>query len=171
MIDFIITGLPRSATTWAANYFTTEQAVCLHDPLYTRHYRDLDSIRYEGKKVGIACTGIWRFPGWLNPHKAQKIVLRRPLVEVNDSLAAIGLPGCSLEDAEAVALLGGEHYHYSDIFNPFFARRMCEFIGLPFDADRHAELVQIEMQPNFAGLKVGAEVTRQLVAELQAALL
>ena len=166
MLDFIIVGLPRSGTTWAANFFTTEQAICLHDPLYTRHYQDLDAIRYEGKKVGVACTGLWRFPHFLNAHKAPKIILRRHLAEVNASLELIGLPGCSQEDAEQVGHLTGQHFPFMDLFNPHYAAAMCEIVGLPFDADRHAELVQIEMQPKFSGLKVGKEVTRQLVEEL-----
>lgn len=171
MLDFIIVGLPRSATTWAANFFTTEQAVCLHDPLYTRHYQDLDSIRFEGKKVGVACTGLWRFPHFLNAHKAPVLVLRRPLSEVNDSLTAIGLPPCSEEDEAQLATLKGANYPFADLFNPFYAAQMCDMFGLPFDADRHAELCQIEMQPKFSGLKVGKEVTRRLVEEIQGALL
>lgn len=170
MLDFMIIGLPRSGTTWAANFFTTERAVCLHDPLFTRHYADLDSIRYDGKKVGISCTGIWRFPNFVNAHPARKIILRRPLAEVNSSLEAIGLPGCTEEDMLQHAMMPGEHFHFADLFNPWYARQMCDYIGLPFDADRHAELVQIEMQPKFSGLKVGKEVTRRLVEELQGAL-
>lgn len=170
MLDFMIIGLPRSGTTWAANFFTTERAVCLHDPLLTRHYDELDALQFGEKKVGIACTGIWRFPAFVNPHSARKIVLRRPLAEVNASLEAIGLPGCTEEDALQLAITPGEHFHFADLFNPWYAEKMCDYIGLPFDADRHAELVQIEMQPKFSGLKVGKEVTRRLVEEMQAAL-
>lgn len=170
MLDFIIVGLPRSGTTWAANFFTDGQAICLHDPLYTRHYEDLDSLSFPGKKVGVSCTGLWRWPGWLNAHRAPKIILRRPLVEVNGSMADIGLPGLSESDLLQVAGLRGEHFHFADLFNPYYARQMCEIIGIEFDADRHAELVQIEMQPKFSGLKVGPEVTRRLVEELTSAM-
>lgn len=170
MLDFIIVGLPRSGTTWAANYFTTDRSLCLHDPLYTRHYLDLDSIDFDGRLGGVSCTGLWRFPQWVEAHAAPKIILRRPLVEVNASLEAIGLPQCSEEDAAQLAGLSGYHFDFADLFNPFYAKKMCAIAGLHFDADRHAELVQIEMQPKFSGLKVGAEVTRRLVAELQGAL-
>lgn len=170
MLDFIIVGLPRSGTTWGANFFTTERAVCLHDPLYTRHYQDLDSIRYAGKKTGVSCTGLWRFPHFLHTHKAPKIILRRPLAEINASLEAIGLPPCTEEDAAQLAGLKGYHFHFADLFNPFYAQMMCRAVGLPFDADRHAELVQIEMQPKFSGLTINREVTRRLVEEIQGAL-
>lgn len=167
MIDFMILGLPRSGTTWAANFFTTERAICLHDPLYTRHYSELDALKFGEKKVGVSCTGLFRFPAWVRQHRAKKIILRRPLAEVNDSLAAIGMPPCSEEDFLDLASMPGEHYPFSDLFKPFYARRMCGDLGLPFDEDRHAELVQIEMQPKFSGLSVGAEVTRRLILELQ----
>lgn len=170
MLDFMVIGLPRSATTWAANFFTTEKAICLHDPLYTRHYRDLDAIRYDGKKVGVACTGLWNFPTFVNAHPAKKIILRRPLDQVNAELAAIGLPGVGEEQEAQLATLNGEHFPFSDLFNPHYAAQMCATIGLPFDADRHAQLVQIEMQPKFAGLTINKEVTRQLVEELTEAL-
>lgn len=170
MLDFMIIGLPRSATTWAANFFTTEKSVCLHDPLYTKHYSELDGLKFAGKKVGISCTGIWRFPTWVNAHKARKIILRRPLTEINGSMADIGLAGLSEADLLQLAGLNGEHVHFADLFNPFYAERVAEYLGLPFDADRHAELVQIEMQPKFSGLKVGPEVTRRLVAEIQGVL-
>lgn len=170
MVDFMILGLPRSLTTWAANFFTTEQAVCLHDPLYTRHYSELDRIRFDGKKTGVACTGLWRFPTFVNAHPAKKIILRRPLAEVNASLAAIGLPGCTEDDYFQLANLDGEHFNFADLLSPFYADLICQLIGLPFDADRHAELVQIEMQPKFSGLTINKDVTRRLVEELQGAL-
>lgn len=170
MIDFMIIGLPRSGTTWAANFFTTERSLCLHDPLYTRHYSDLDFIRSEREKVGVSCTGLWRFPSFVNAHKARKIILRRNLDEVNASLSAIGLPGCTEDDLFQLANIDGEHYAFSDLFVPFYAERMCDYLGLPWDAERHAELVQIEMQPKFSGLTINKDVTRRLVAELQGAL-
>ena len=170
MIDFMIIGLPRSATTWAANYFTTDRSLCLHDPLYTRHYAELDGIDFDGRLGGVACTGLWRFPTWVNAHPAKKIILRRNLDDINASMAEIGLPACTEEESFQLANIDGEHFHFADLFNPFYARWMCDSIGLSFDADRHAELCQIEMQPKFSGLKVGKEVTRRLVEELQGAL-
>jgi len=170
MLDFIIVGLPRSGTTWAANFFTTDTTLCLHDPLYRHHYADLDRLPTNGKRLGISCTGIWRFPTWLNAHPAKKIILRRPLVEVNGSMADIGLPGLTEADLLQVAGLKGEHFLYSDMFNPYYARQMCEALEIPFDEDRHAELVQIEMQPKFSGLTINRDVTRRLVAEIRAAL-
>lgn len=168
VIDFMVIGLPRSCTTWAANFFTTDKSICLHDPLYQHHYNDLDKLKFPGKKLGVSCTGLWRFPQYLNSHPAPKIILRRPLTEVNGSMADIGLPSLSEVELFQLAGIQGEHYHFLDLFNPFYAGMMCSRIGLEFDVDRHAELCQIEMQPKFSGLSISPEVTRTLIAELRA---
>lgn len=170
----MVIGLPRSGTTWAANWLTTDQSHCVHDPLYTTHYTDweTDGERFPrhraGLRVGVSCTGIWRWPAWLNAHPARKVVLRRDLRAVRDSMRAIGLP--EIEDGAQAAIdqVSGLHVPYTDLFNAAGAARIWAHLlpGLRFNADRHAELVQIEMQPHFAGLSVGPEVTRRLMDEL-----
>lgn len=166
----MIVALPRSGTTWAANWLTTDATLCLHDPLYRWHYRDWDRLKASDKSIGIACTGIWRWADWLNAHPARKVVLHRSLPEINQSLCDLGLPPCTPADVSALNSINGEHHDYLDLFDRTAAARIYERLLLDaFDPSRHAELVQIEMQPNFAGLSVGADVTRRLVAELQAA--
>lgn len=169
MIDFMVIGLPRSGTTWAANLLTTDKTICLHDPLYQYHYEDLDSIEKGGKRVGVSCTGLYRFGNWVNLHPARKVVLHRSLVEVNKSLEEIGLLPLTGDDVAALGRIHGYHVDFSALFD-WRCERLCDRLGVPFDADRHAELVQIEMQPKFSGLKVGAEVTRRLVEEMQRAI-
>jgi hypothetical protein len=171
MIDFMIIGLPRSGTTWAANWLTTERLHCRHDPLYMLHYSELDGAAVSGKLNGVSCTGLWRFPDFLSKHPARKVILHRSLPEINASMAAIGLPPCTPDDVRALNSVVGEHYDFSDLFDTACASGIWRYLtGYGMDLDRHAELVQIEMQPKFSGLKVGAEVTRSLVAELQRAL-
>lgn len=38
--------------------------------------------------------------------------------------------------------------------------------AVPFGVERHKLLINIEMQPKFAGLTVGKDVTRKLMIEL-----
>jgi hypothetical protein len=170
MIEFMILGLPRSGTTWAANLFTTDKTICLHDPLYLHHYTELDAIEKGGKCVGVSCTGLYQFPNWVNTHPAKKIKLYRSAIEINESLAAIGLSAITDNDRILFDRIEAPKFHYSDLFDPIWCAVIADQLGVPFDADRHAELVQIEMQPKFSGLKVGADVTRRLVAELTEAL-
>lgn len=168
MIDFIIVGLPRCGTTWAANWLTTDQAHCFHDPLYTKHYSEWDSMAIPGRLTGVSCTGIWRWPDWLNAHPARKIILHRDLAEINASLEQIGLPAVGPADERQLASIIGMHVPFEDLFSIAGAEAIWDFAtgGLPVNRERHEELRLIEMQPQFSGLSVGREVTRRLREEL-----
>jgi len=169
MIDFMIIGLPRSGTTWAANFFTTEFAHCYHDPLYHTHYSEWDNLKKPNKVTGISCTGIWQFPEWVNEHPAKKVILHRDLAEVNASLDAIGMPPCDDTGPLKLGSITGLHVQHFHLFDPCTVAVIHSYLlGVPVDLDRHAELVQIEMQPNFHGLTVGKDVTKRLMAEVMA---
>lgn len=171
MLDFMILGLPRSGTTWAANWLCTDLTHCIHDPLYTTHYSDLDNLDKNGKRLGVSCTGLYFFPDFVNEHPAKKLVIYRPLEEINESLASISLPLLTMADVRQLEQINGMYCTMSALFDPVFAKLFYEHLtGLPFDAQRHAELVKIEMQPKFSGLKVNPEVTRRLVEEIRAAI-
>lgn len=168
MIEFMLIAAPRSGTTWAANWLTTDKTLCLHDPLFTRHYTELDDIE-SGKRLGVSCTGLFMFPEWVNGHKARKVILHRDLNEINASLEAIGLAGISREYHNRLDLINGIHLDYQDLFDS--PRPIYEYLtGLKFDEERHAMLLDIEMQPKFSGLKVGREVTRRLINEIRESL-
>lgn len=173
MIDFMIVALPRSGTTWAANFFTEGRVMCFHDPLYTTHYSDWDRqlpLRApEGAEVGVSCTGIWRWADWLNDHPARKVILRRDLGEIQKSMAEIGLPPLERSAEQMIQRVQGLHVPFTDLFDPAKAQKLWYHLTRnagSFPAFRHRELVNIEMQPKFSGLSVGPEVTRRLVSEL-----
>lgn len=175
MLDFMIIGLPRSGTTWASNWLTTDAVHCVHDPLYTTHYSDWDHAlprdhAPSAKHVGVSCTGIWRWAGWVNDHPARKVILHRDLGEVRKSMVEIGLPDIlTAKDAAALDEIIGYHVPYDSLFDPTEAKLIWDYLvpGQVFNEDRHRALVQIEMQPQFAGLSVGPEVTRRLINELE----
>jgi hypothetical protein len=170
MIAFMLLAAPRSGTTWAANWLTTDTTLCLHDPLYTKHYTELDSFKTE-KTLGVSCTGLAYFPEWVNKHPSRKIVLHRDISEIERSLEDIGLEMAfpdvnyiiNLESIDAI------HLPWTDLFdNPKFIYETL--LERPFDAERHALLREIEMQPKFEGLTVGHNVTRRLVSEVSKAI-
>lgn len=164
MIEFMILAAPRSGTTWVANWLTTNNTLCLHDPLWKHHYNALDKI--ESKKVlGVACTGLYMFPDFVNYHPARKIILHRDEQEINESLNAIGLPPVSNTERD-LKKIAGYHLDWREVFmNP---RGIYEYLtGFEFDEERHAFLKEIEMQPYFAGLKINKEVTLTLLNELE----
>ena len=167
MISFMVLAAPRSGTTWCSNWLTTDTTICLHDPLFTRHYTELDETPTR-KALGVACTGLALFPEWVNAHPARKIVLHRDINEINESLEAIGLSEISVDFILKLESIDAIHLPWTDLFEKpkFIYETLLE---LPFDAERHALLKEIEMQPNFEGLTVGQDVTRKLLGELRQA--
>ena len=165
MVEFMVIAAPRSGTTWAANWLTTDRTLCLHDPLFECHYEHLDRIHTE-KLLGVSCTGLAFFVDWVNAHPARKVVLHRDIKEINESLDSIGLAALDNTYLDRLDRIEGYHTDWSDIFNdPKF---IYEFLTQrPFDVERHALLSTIEMQPEFSKLKVGREVTRKLLHEIQ----
>jgi len=165
MIDFMVIAAPRCGTTWAANWLTTDTTLCLHDPLYTRHYDDLDAIESK-KMLGVSCTGLYHFPGWVRAHPARKVILHRPLAEINESLDALGFPLVTHADLARLDEIDGMHLDWKSMFSD--PAQMYEFLTKKeFDAERHSELVHIEMQPKFIGLTINKDVGRRFIEELR----
>ena len=172
MIDFMIIGLPRSGTTWAANWLCSDLVHCTHDPLNTSHYLDWDrDFSYRLKVSGVSCTAIWRFPDFLNSHKARKIILHREIDDVNASLRNVGFPELEPGAENALDQIKGDHFHFSELLEPTRAEKIWHRAALSqFDRVRHAELVKIHMQPNFGQMVIGkheAGVARRVIGELQ----
>lgn len=171
MIDFMVIALPRSGTTWAANWLTTGRSLCIHDPLFQHHYTELDQLeKLEGSLLGVSCTGLSMFPDWLNAHPAKKVILHRDLSEINHSLSAIGLN--PLESSKGLRKIVGLHRTYTDLFNA--PEELYQYLlGEAFDSvakARHAQLVQMHIHPNFLTLPVNKQVTKRLLDELKGVL-
>lgn len=150
MIDFIVTGMPRSGTTWVANWLTTDDTLCLHDPLYQYKLDELDTIN-SNKRLGISCTGMWRFTEFLKTHTAKKLIIHRDIKEINDSLVnEMGVPTVSEDEVESLWNISGLHVSFLDLFNPVTAKNIYEYLlEKPFDFERHEYLTQLNIQPNF----------------------
>ena len=169
MIKFMVLGGPRSATTWCANWLTTDTTMCLHDPLLEYTRRNLDLLTVPGKQVGISCTSALLFPEWLEKHPAPKVVLYRPIEEINMSLEQLGLP--VLDPAEhhkriRTALAYGAHlYYYEDVFRSESAQEIWKHLlpHVPFDYHRHDLMAQFNVQPQFRRLPVSKDAVADLV--------
>lgn len=165
MIEFMVIALPRSGTTWASNWLTTDDTLCLHDPLWDRHYSELDSIKSK-KRLGVSCTGLMLFPQWLNQHPARKVILHRDVIEVNASLGAIGMPRMEHDAEDRLWGIAGLHVPWTDLFDAPSAIYE-HLLQKEFDAERHAELRKISMQPNFEEIAVNKDAVRRLMTELR----
>lgn len=168
MIEFMVLGLPRSGTTWAANWLTDVHTLCLHDPLFTYRPEQLDSIYVQGnRQLGVACTGLAKFHDWVNKHPAKKLIVHRDIGEINASLDALGLPQVGQVEQGELRAIRGRHVSWENLFDTSTAGHIYEELtGLPFDRERHKLLTLMNVQPNFAKLPVDGQVMRDLVARL-----
>jgi hypothetical protein len=164
-IEFMVIAAPRSGTTWAANWLTTDTTLCLHDPIFNYHYSELDNVASK-HKLGISCTGLMYFPEWLNNHPARKVVLHRDNQEIRDSIAKLGFPPTDEDYSETLNVIDGQHYAWSDIFdNP---KPIYEYLlDKEFDAERHSELKKVWMEPNFNQVNPTAGALHRIFDELR----
>lgn len=166
MIRFMVIAAPRSATTWASNWLTTDTTLCLHDPLFTHHYTELDELKSD-RMLGISCTGIAMFPDWVNAHPARKVVLHRERSEINKSLQAIGLPPLGKEWEARLENIQGMHCDWRDVFDR--PQRIYEYLlRRSMDWGRHTLLSEINVQPQYSRLHQNKAVGKRLIAELTA---
>jgi hypothetical protein len=156
MMDFMVLALPRSGTTWAANWLTTEKTYCAHDPLWTVHYRDVDAtIRKAAgdRKAGISCTGCFLFPEWVNEQPARKLILHRDLDEIQASLSRIEWPLMPSDSEQRLDEIDGWHVRHADLFDTDSAAGIWEYLtGEPFDHARHEQLALMRIEPKLDSL-------------------
>lgn len=168
MIEFMLLAAPRSGTTWAANWLTTDATLCLHDPLLKWTTDELMTLE-SPKRLGVSCTGLALFPEWVNDHPARKVILHRPLHEVDESLVNIGMTPISEHWDGVLDKIRGMHLDWSVLFDIRGAKHVHEYLlDLPFDPERWALLRELNVQPHFEGLTMNREATSRLMNELRA---
>lgn len=164
-IQFMVLAAPRSGTTWAANWLTTDATICVHDPLMKMTRDDLLTLE-SPKMIGISCTGLALFPEWVNAHPARKVILHRDLREVDESLVRIGMTPISKQWEGVLDRIDGVHLNWLEMFAR--PRYMYEYLlDRPFDPERWALLREINVQPDFQSLMVDKRATARLMADLR----
>lgn len=155
-VDFIVLGLPRSGTTWLANWLTTDRSLCLHDPFSTALPEHWDAGL---KRLGISCTGSYLLPKWLAAQDCPIAVITRDHAACDASLAAMGLPPTT--DPSLLAIAPGRRWRFEDIWNEDTARELWAFLlpGIAFDAARYRLLREMRVEPKQweADMDVAAE--------------
>lgn len=167
----MVLGGPRSGTTWAANWLTTDTTMCLHDPLFEYTIAQLEQISYPGKRLGIACTSALMYPEWVNASKAKKIILYRSIEEINHSLHALGL--IELGEVSHLgridAIKGVKLIPYEQMFNWKSAQVIANYLGVPADPARHDLLRQMRVEPYWKHLNVGRQAVTDLMKKINEA--
>ena len=172
MLDFAILGLPRSGTTWAANWLTTDNSLCLHDPLVNRTLDQLQDWAFEmGHWKGVACTGLWMFPDWVKDNVACVVLVDRPVADVNRSLIDIGLGSMPDQAVEAFMAFPGKRVAMADLFKRETAAEIWGYLLGPveFNAERHQLLTGFMVNPYFPGWEPDTVAVQDWMARVQKA--
>lgn len=144
-LDFIVLGLPRSGTTWLANWLTTEHSLCLHDPFASHLPED---IRGDGRRMGVSCTGMYLMPALLHSQRCPVAVIERPVSACDASLDRLGLPSAAplRRHLEAVE---GRRWSFESLWDECEARRLWVYLlpGIPFDRLRYRLLREMRIEP------------------------
>lgn len=169
-IRFMLLGAPRSGTTWASNWLTTEKSLCLHDPLLEYDETELDAIECD-RMLGVSCTALPLACDFVNAHPARKVIVHRDRRAIDASLVGIGLTPLGRHWNGALDRIEGVHVDYLAMFDPAEAGRIYEYLtGLPFDKARHAQLAQMYVEPAFDRVRVKPDRARALRSLVEAAL-
>jgi hypothetical protein len=134
------------------------------------HYRDWDSRfgSVSGKtSTGISCTGIWRWPEWVNAHPAEKLIVYRDFKDIQRSLISNGFPTLDEDEKLALDRIQGSRVHFNDLFEISMLETMWSLLSKePFDERRAEALVGMNVDPHFPMVKEDPHVKDLLFAEL-----
>jgi hypothetical protein len=158
-VDFIVLGLPRSGTTWCANWLTTDTTLCLHDP-----FRFLpEQWPRDGRTFGVSCTGGFLMPKWLTAQTCPIAVIERDPADCDASLARMGLGAVGLLAPE-LARVPARRWRFTDLWNEEQARDLWAFLlpDVRFDAVRYRLLRDMQVQPHPRTWTPDADVLRTL---------
>lgn len=167
MMDFMVIGLARSGTTWASNWLMDQGAICLHDPLSCNTVDDLISFK-PGRIWGVSCTALWVHGNdVLNRMTTRRVILSRDADERRADVESIGL-GVIPFEADELAKIEGKRYDFRDLFNPVKAKEIWEYLrpDAPFDAERHALLCEMKIQPEFDAVHITKAAVDEFCARI-----
>jgi len=165
MIKFMILGLPRSGTTWAANWLTTDKSICIHDPLNTYHYSELDQLTADGRLLGVSCTGLYLFPDWVNRHPCRKVILHRSPNEIRASFKRNDMSVKAFRP-ENLNKIEGMHVQWTDLFsNPIPIYNFL--LNRPMDTIRHDQLKSMNIQVDLNKTPRDFNLLNRLIKELR----
>ena len=146
MIDFMVLALPRSGTAWVSNLLTTDTSLCIHEAFMDHSINDLDNLAYDGM-LGIAETSAFTKVDEINQHSAKKLVIERPLNEVNESIAKLGFKAMPSYSADLMIQLKGYRIAYKDLFNyEIMSEAYYYLLRKELNQERHKMLCQMNIQ-------------------------
>jgi hypothetical protein len=165
-MDFILTALPRSGTTWASVWLM-DDALCLHDPLTTMTPADL-LLHNPGRRWGISCTGIWLYPDFVEQCKCPVVLLDRNIDAICNSMLRVGFAPITMDYVQRFDRLPWLRFDSQDMFDDEdVAQEIWETLrpDKPFDAPRWRLLREVRIEPDFSSFKINPAQVRKLARE------
>lgn len=147
-MDFIVLGLPRSATTWLSVWLTTDHSLCLHDPFALGVP---ETWPRDDRRFGISCTGAYLFPKWLRQFDCPIAIIERDAESCELSLRRAGLGSAAVAALrQRLDKTDGRRFHFDDLWSEDTARDLWHFLlpQIPFDALRYHQLRETQIQPH-----------------------
>jgi hypothetical protein len=162
VIDFLVLGLPRSGTTWLANWLTSAGALCLHDPFARLLPEDVEAQRPDGQRLGVSCTGAFMLPSWIAQQDCPTAIIERDPAACDRSLSKIRLPAASYL-RPALDATAGRRWAFADLWDEDRAAELWAFLrpDAPFDSPRYRLLRAMRVEP------VAYTLDHTVVLELQ----
>lgn len=160
MIDFMVLSLPRSGSTWVANWLTTDRSLCLHDPFAD----SLPPWPKYGRTLGISCTGSYLMPEFLRRQDCPIAVIERDPGDCDASLKTLGAPPITAHMKRMLEQVNGRRWSFADLWNETKAREMWAFLlpEIAFDAPRYRLLGAMQIQPRVGKVTYDVGVLKQL---------
>lgn len=157
MIGFMVLSMPRSGSAWAANWLSNGASLCLHDPVLERDLGALDQWAADSRPLvlGIADTAFALDADRINQHPAPKVILHRPLEDVQASLERLGLTRLGRAWRGALWRITGLHLPHSSLWDPVFADDIHERL-----LGRKMTLAERTRHKLLCGLRVEADLAR-----------
>ncbi len=159
-IEFMVVAAPRSATTWCANWLSTDTTMCLHGLNARLHYSEWDNLS-STKMLGVSDPSISRFHEWLNSHPARKVIIHRDAKEIAESMDMEEISS----DIWCLDKINGMHIEFNDLFdNP---KPIYEFLlQKEFDAERFDLLSRIQINTVLEKVRFDKSTMQRLMGEL-----
>jgi hypothetical protein len=142
-IEFMVIAAPRSGTGWAANWLTTDSTLCYHGLAARVPVENWPTLK-SARMLGTAETAMWWANKKLNAHPARKLILHRRADEICASLQMPDLVERVEWMQASLHGINGMHVQWDQLFHdpaPIYEH----LLQRPFDADRHAELVRLQV--------------------------
>ncbi|HJV24556.1 MAG TPA: hypothetical protein VJ673_02670 [Aromatoleum sp.] len=165
--DFAILGLPRSGTTWAANWLSDGSAICLHDPEQDHAPEDILRLNL-GRSFGISSSGLWAWPDVIARLECPVLILDRDPGESDASMQRLGLDPLPSWAHDRFAGIKGLRVPHEWLWRVGGARAIWNYLraGKEFDVLRWRELARVRVEPVIEKIRL-CDGTRAAMRSIQ----